>query len=87
MTHEAEKCRDMLALLSEYLDRELPPEAYREMQKHLAACSPCEEFVESFRKTIDLCRNYEPGAAPPPLSPEARGELEEAWRKWGGANA
>jgi len=68
-------------MLSEYLDLELPPEACQHIEQHLAGCSPCVEFVESLRKTVALCRGYEPAAMPAPLSAEAREELEAAWRK------
>ena len=81
MAHNPENCKEVLALLSEYLDLELPPETCQEIEQHLAGCSPCVEFVESLRKTVALCRGYQPTAMPTPLSAEARAELERAWRK------
>ena len=68
-------------MLSEYLDLELPPDACEHIEEHIAGCSPCEEFVESLRKTVELCRKYEGDAIPAPLTEEARTELEKAWRK------
>jgi anti-sigma factor RsiW len=79
--HDPENCEEILALLSEYLDLELPPEWCQEIEHHLAACPPCVEFVESLRKTVALCHSYEPSVIPGPLSAEARGELEKAWHK------
>ena len=76
-----ENCKEVLALLSDYLDFELPPEACDQIEHHLAGCSPCEEFAESLRKTVTLCRSFEPRAMPGPLSAEARQELEKAWKK------
>jgi anti-sigma factor RsiW len=81
MAHQPEDCKQVFALLSQYLDLELPPEACREIESHLAGCTPCEEFVESLRKTVALCRSYSPETLPSPLGAEARADLEQAWRK------
>lgn len=76
-----QNCKEVLALLSEYLDLDLPAEECQEIERHLAGCSPCEEFAQSLRKTVDLCRAYRPGVMPGPLSAQARNELEMAWRR------
>jgi len=81
MEHDPENCKRLAALLSEYLDFELPPDACAEIEKHLADCPPCILFVDSLRKTLDLCRKYEPGEMPPPLTAAARADLEQAWRR------
>ena len=79
-THD-HPCEEIFSLLSDYLNLELPPEACVEVESHLAGCEPCVEFAESLRKTVDLCRQYEPTEMPAPLSEQARAELEAAWRK------
>ncbi len=76
-----ENCRGVFALLSDYLDLELPPDACAEVEAHLADCPPCIEFAESLRKTVELCRNYQPDELPAPLGEQARGELLEAYQK------
>jgi RNA polymerase sigma-70 factor (ECF subfamily) len=81
MAHNPEDCKEVFALLSEYLDMELPPDACQDIERHLAGCPPCVEFVESLRKTVALCRGYTPATMPSPLSADARAELEKAWRK------
>ena len=81
MGHHPESCKEVLALLSDYVDFELPPEACGEVESHLAGCPECLEFVESLRKVIDLCHAYAPSAMPTPLSERARRELESAWRR------
>lgn len=68
-------------MLSQYLDLELPPDACREIEKHLEGCPPCIEFKESLRKTISLCREYQPGEMPGPIGAAARRRLEDAWRR------
>jgi anti-sigma factor (TIGR02949 family) len=74
-------CKEVFALLSEYLDAELPAESCEEIRAHLAHCPPCIEFLESLKRTITLCKGCEQGDAPPPLSPEAREQLRAAYRK------
>jgi len=96
MPHEAghfRSCLEIFAELSSYLDAELPPEACREIDAHLAGCAcreidahlagcgPCIEFVNSLRKTVEICRKYEPGGLPEPLSQRAREQLLEAYRR------
>jgi RNA polymerase sigma-70 factor (ECF subfamily) len=81
MPDPTESCSEILALLSDYLDFELPPDACKQIEQHLAGCSPCEEFAESLRKTVALCRTFEPRAMPGPLTAEAKAQLEDAWKK------
>ncbi|HVN04261.1 MAG TPA: zf-HC2 domain-containing protein [Bryobacteraceae bacterium] len=81
MPHAIDECRQIFATLSEYLDLELPPEACREMEAHLAGCAPCVEFAESLRKTVALCREYESTDMPGPISDAARARLQEAWQR------
>src|SRR5262249_49849355 len=76
-----ENCKEVFALLSEYLDLELPPTACQEIEHHLEGCSPGVELAESLRKPVPLCRSSEPSLMPEPLSAAARAELETAWRK------
>lgn len=71
----------MFALLSRYLDLELPPETCRQIEAHIAGCQPCVEFTESLRRTIDLVRHYSPAAPPAPLGEAARARLLESYKK------
>jgi RNA polymerase sigma-70 factor (ECF subfamily) len=74
-----ERCKEVFALLSDYLNLELPPEACQEIEAHIAGCSPCIEFAESLRKTVDLCRQYQPTELPAPMGQEAKAKLLEAY--------
>jgi len=76
-----DRCKEVFALLSDYLDLELPPEACKEIEAHIADCSPCIEFKESLRKTVDLCRQYRPTEVPAPMGHEAKAQLLEAYRR------
>ena len=78
---EHKPCKEIFELLSDYLNLELPPDACQEIETHLAGCAPCVEFAESLRKTVALCRQYQPEQMPAPISESARGELLAAYRK------
>ena len=75
------ECADLFARLSEYLDGELSPEARRAMEQHICDCPPCIEFIESLRRTVDLCHHFEPAGSPNPVSPEAKRELLSALQR------
>ena len=74
-------CKEIFTLLSEYLNLELPPDACKQIETHLAGCAPCIEFTESLRKTVELCRQYQPSEFPAPLGERAREELLAAYKK------
>ena len=81
-SHERkEKCKEVFSLLSDYLNLELPPDACQEIEVHLATCSPCIEFAESLRKTVELCRRYRPTELPDPIGKKAREQLLNSYQK------
>ncbi len=76
-------CREMLALLSEYLDGELPVGQMREFETHICDCEPCIRFVDSLRRTRDGAKELpattpEPPPVPPELLARIRGLYEAA---------
>jgi anti-sigma factor (TIGR02949 family) len=73
-------CKELFAALSQYLDRELPAEDCRAIQAHIAQCPPCVEFVNSLKKTVELCRQAgAPAEPPPPMPDELRRKLLAAF--------
>ncbi|HXJ40077.1 MAG TPA: zf-HC2 domain-containing protein [Bryobacteraceae bacterium] len=81
MEHDTKRCDEVFAMLSDYLNLELPPEACAEIGRHIEDCAPCVGFAESLRRTVELCAEYRPETMPPPLSEAARNELLEAWKR------
>jgi len=77
----SENCQQIFALLSDYLNLELPADACEEIENHLAGCPPCIEFAESLRKTVELCSHYRPTELPTALGEQARNELLDAYQK------
>ena len=49
-------CRVCAELLLEFLEGELDAEQAQRLQRHLEACQPCINFIETYRITITLAR-------------------------------
>ena len=47
-------CETLVRLLSDYVDKELSEEDVERLEDHLADCPPCEVFLNTFRKSVDL---------------------------------
>ena len=45
-------CRDVVELLSDYLEDALDPDSRTELEAHLALCSGCAAYLEQLRETI-----------------------------------
>jgi hypothetical protein len=73
------ECGQIFAMLSEYLDHELPPNLCDEIEQHIEGCAPCVEFVKSLEKTISLCREVDFIEARPVLSEAKLAELKAAF--------
>jgi anti-sigma factor RsiW len=49
-------CRESINLLLEYLDGGLEPDVRARLEEHFGGCTPCEEFLASYRETPKVCR-------------------------------
>jgi anti-sigma factor (TIGR02949 family) len=74
-------CKELFALLSEYLDEELPPGTCEQIRAHIAGCPQCVEFVNSLRRSVDLLHKLRESEAPGPLPEAARDELRRAFQR------
>ena len=69
-------CRDVVELVSDYLDGALDPPLAAAVERHLALCPPCVEYVRQLRRTTRLV-----GQLPEEtLSERARMEILAAFR-------
>jgi anti-sigma factor RsiW len=68
-------CFDTEHLLFEYVEEELPADVRAKLDKHIADCPPCIEYVNGYRRTIQAMRQH---ALPPTEMPdELRRRLAE----------
>lgn len=74
------ECKEVFEKLSEYLDRELPPDLCEKMRGHIEDCPPCVEFVNSLRKTVDLCRQVHPVEAAA-IPEEIKARIRASWKR------
>jgi RNA polymerase sigma-70 factor (ECF subfamily) len=72
-------CSMIFAMLSEYLDRELPPASCGELEEHLRDCPECIQFVHSLKRSVELCRQFGTSQIAEPVLPEKLAELRAAY--------
>jgi anti-sigma factor RsiW len=71
-------CRELVELVTDYLEGALSEEERVRFEEHIEICGGCTTYLEQIRQTIAvLGRMPEDG-----LSPEAERELLEAFRGW-----
>ena len=71
-------CRELVEVITEYLEGTLPPDDRASFERHLAGCEGCHAYLDQMRETINAL-----GRLPPePLSPEAERQLLAAFRGW-----
>lgn len=49
-------CEQLIAVLGDYLARELPASQAGILEQHLARCASCVEYVATYRETILMSR-------------------------------
>ena len=50
-------CHDIVALLADYLERQLPPDVHSDLEQHLAKCSRCVAQLKTYESTVSLLRS------------------------------
>ena len=68
-------CRELVELVTAYLDGALDRDTSRRMDVHLQHCGFCAEYVEQERTTVRLAALSRPGASPPLRSATVELEL------------
>ena len=70
-------CRQVLELLSDFVDGELSLNERESLSRHLGACPPCEEFLKTFETARSLCRESLLEKMPPELKDRLRSFLRD----------
>ena len=47
-------CRELVEILTDYLENALDPAERAEIERHLVICRGCANYVEQMRSTLDL---------------------------------
>ncbi len=75
------KCKEMLALLNEYVDGTVDPELCAEFEKHMAGCNPCQVVVDNIRQTITLYKEGKAHALPVEFRQHLHAALRQRWKE------
>jgi anti-sigma factor RsiW len=71
-------CREAVALMTDYLDGRLEPGDRERLERHLADCPHCSEYLAQLRVTVDALGSV----GPDQLSDDALDELVSLYRRW-----
>jgi predicted anti-sigma-YlaC factor YlaD len=71
-------CRELVELVTDYLDGALPLKDRLDFERHLVWCSWCRDYLDQMRTTIELTGTPERSEPGSPL----REELLDAFRDW-----
>jgi hypothetical protein len=71
-------CRELVELVTDYLEGALPGDEQARFQAHLEACDPCVDYIEQIRLTVRAAGRVEEED----LDPAWRDALLAEFRDW-----
>jgi len=71
-------CRELVELVSDYLESALQPAERARFDSHIRDCPPCRAYLEQMRTTLGLLGRL----SPEDLSPDAERTLLQVFRGW-----
>jgi anti-sigma factor RsiW len=78
MTTTELTCKEMVEIVTDYLEDRLPPTDRRRFEEHLARCEGCRNYLDQMRETIQLVGALGEDSIPVPV----RERLLRAFRDW-----
>ena len=70
-------CLKCFQRISEYLDGELADDVCHEIDEHLRQCPECRGYVDSLKKTIQLCKGMATEEMPIGIHDRIRSKIRE----------
>jgi anti-sigma factor RsiW len=67
VTEYTSKCFNVVRLLADYLEHQLPPAIQRELEQHLQRCPRCVAQLHTYQSTVSLLRSLREDELPPEL--------------------
>ena len=71
-------CRDVVELITAYLEGSLPADMRAAVEEHLSGCDGCTTVLAEFRRTIELTGML----TDEQVTPQQRATLLDAFRGW-----
>jgi anti-sigma factor RsiW len=78
MTTAELTCKELVEIVTDYLEDRLPPSERRRFEQHVAGCEGCTNYLDQMRETIRLVGRLSEDSIPAP----ARERLLRAFRDW-----
>jgi predicted anti-sigma-YlaC factor YlaD len=78
MSDSSLTCKELVELVTEYLEDALPPTAKAEVEAHLRGCEGCRRYLDQMRTTIAMTGRLTEQDVPP----EAEQKLLDVFRDW-----
>lgn len=50
------RCEDIVRLLADFLERQLPPDVQADLERHLSRCPHCLTQLKTYESTVSLLR-------------------------------
>ena len=60
-------CPNMVRLLADFIEGQLPPEEHADLERHLSRCPACLSQVKTYRSTVSLLRTIKDDELPQEL--------------------
>jgi predicted anti-sigma-YlaC factor YlaD len=71
-------CRELVELVTDYLEGSLIPEERMRFEEHLLICEGCSAYLDQVRKTIQVVGSLQEDS----IHPQMRDNLLAAFRSW-----
>lgn len=71
-------CKELVELVTEYLEGTLPADTRTKMENHLSGCDGCTNYLEQMRQTIQLTGQLREES----LTPQQREDLLYLFSDW-----
>ena len=71
-------CRELVELVTDYLEGSLPPAERARFESHLAGCAGCHRYLDQMRQTIHLMGRLTEES----LEPQVKTDLLQIFRDW-----
>jgi anti-sigma factor RsiW len=81
MSYEDLPCRDFVELATDYLEGALPVEQRLVVERHLAFCTPCGDYLDQMRATIRAAGALREDDVPAPVMESLVDAFRELTRK------
>ena len=71
-------CKELVELVTDYLEGTLPEEERARFERHLSGCNGCTNYLEQMRQTIRLTGELQAES----LAPQQRQDLLKLFSNW-----